>query len=155
MKKFLIFFINLLTFFTFIFYYGPQILRTNPLLWVFVPDCQISALLIGLSMYIKRLRFIASAMAFKYGLWTMIIVWAFKLPFSLFITHLFLFVESFLISGKPYKISISYLFLNDFSDYFLGTHPYLPYLTLNIPILAFTLSFLSIFFASRKASGGN
>ncbi len=112
------------------FYYPIQLLSTNPLLWIFVPDCPLAALLIGLAFlsrcgslnlsflhpFSKRgtdlswFWFLAFVMAMKYGFWTVFVLSAYpsfyftpssSLLYSiLFASHVFLFFETFLLVGK-------------------------------------------------------
>ncbi len=140
--------LNILGFLTFPAYYGVQISRTNPLLWVLVPDCQLSALFFGLALFLiiikkeqKWLTQLGMLSSIKYGLWTLIAM----LPnmnyyisissyfdvYAVIISHVFLLIQTIIIIkklsfNKQSLPAFIFLILNDASDYLLGTHPYLP-----------------------------
>ncbi len=112
------------------FFYSAQFLSTNPLLWLFVPDCPFAALLIGLAFLSRcgslnlsllhpfsRRRtdlswfwFLAFVMAMKYGFWTVFVLSVYSqfyftpassLLYSvLFASHIFLMFETFFLVGK-------------------------------------------------------
>ena len=86
--------------------------------------------------------FVAFVGALKYGFWTMFVLVVYSgyyfspgnwvLYMGLFVGHLFLMFETMLLVGKI-KVKdwfigagLAWFFLNDMSDYFLGTHPPLP-----------------------------
>lgn len=140
--------LNVLGFLTFPIYYGAQITRTNPLLWLFVPDCQLSALLFGAALFlimikkeVKWLTQLGILSSIKYGLWTIIVL----LPnmnfyitiggeldyYAVLISHFFLLAQTIIIIkklkfNKQILPAVIFLALNDASDYLLSTHPYLP-----------------------------
>ncbi len=137
--------LNFIGFLTLPVYYGQQISVTNPLLWLFVPDCQLSALFFSVSILMIYLRkgkewFIQLGLAssLKYGLWTLIVM-LYRIDFYfngldywiIIIAHLFLMIQP-LIFIKRFKLSkqsitaFTFLFINDLIDYTLGTHPPLP-----------------------------
>ena len=135
--------LNILGFLSFIIYYGPQMMRTNPLLWIFVPDCQLAALFFALALLIRKdcLVSLGFAAAVKYGFWTLFVMFSFMnyyftpanaLEYWIdIIAHIVLLLEAFILAralktGKALIPAFTYLFLNDFSDYILGTHPPLP-----------------------------
>ncbi|MBD3312038.1 DUF1405 domain-containing protein [archaeon] len=142
---FLLAIINFLGFTTLPFYYGSQLSRTNPLLWLFVPDCQLSALfltvmftLILLNKENKYVNQLAVSSSIKYGLWTLLVLiinyqqYAINLEYwALIISHIILLVQPLFLL-KKLKLGIesipafTFLLLNDASDYLLGTHPYMP-----------------------------
>ena len=107
----------------FAFYYGEQFLVTNPLLWVFVGDCPLYALLFGLAFFFRGearpemleawlgrvpdlslLWFVAFVGAMKYGFWTVFVLTVFSgfyfTPASslmyavLFGAHIFMFFQT-------------------------------------------------------------
>lgn len=113
----------------FVFFYGEQFLATSPLLWVFVADCPLYALLFGLAFLFRGeakpgtlkawfgevpdlslLWFVAFVGAMKYGFWTVFVLSAYSgfyftpelsLLYSvLFISHLFMLFETMLLVGK-------------------------------------------------------
>ncbi len=145
-----------------VFFYAPQIAVTNPLLWVFTPDCPLAALFFVMSAVLLLLKkrnntlFILSfAAGLKYSTWTWFVTLAFwgyyVTPANLgtniinLIAHVALAVEQLLLLGKfkPTKksslIAGSYLLANDLSDYLLMTHPALPAGSLSF-MFSFTLS---------------
>jgi len=113
-----------------IFYYSGQLLSTNPLLWVFVVDCPLAALLFGLAFLsrcgsinltldpfskgkkydLSWLWFLAFVMAMKYGFWTIFVLATYSsFYFStasalmytiLFCSHVFLLFETLFLIGK-------------------------------------------------------
>ncbi|MFH1225066.1 MAG: DUF1405 domain-containing protein [Candidatus Diapherotrites archaeon] len=133
----------------FLFFYGTQLSSTNPLLWVFVADCPLYALLFAACLLLLRagrnpqwFLFLVSAGAVKYGIWTIFVLLYFPqfyfapaaalLYFSLLIAHLGLLAEPMLFAGRVAvskscpAIALAWLLLNDFADYALALHPPLP-----------------------------
>lgn len=164
--------LNFLGFLTFPFFYGNQILATNPLLWLFVPDCQLAALIFGLSLIIKRdwLKNLGFMISLKYGLWTILALliyinyyltptnfWDFFIDL---IAHVLLVVQVILLKNKiKFNKSIIpglvFLLLNDLSDYLLGTHPPLPDYAIPLfsvitPLITFSCLGI-VYFISRKS----
>jgi uncharacterized membrane protein YpjA len=152
-RKFLFWFVftaNLVgAIYGFIFYYGNQFAVTNPLLWFFVPDCPLMSLFFAFSMILIRFKknfhafyFLSFSGSLKYGFWTVFVLTNFSafyftpslslLYTVLFISHVFLFIEQFTLIGKIklkklfLVLALIFLIANDFSDYFLFTHPPLP-----------------------------
>lgn len=142
---FLLAIINFLGFTSLPFYYGSQLSRTNPLLLVFVPDCQLSALfltvmftLILLNRENKYVNQLAISSSLKYGLWTLLVLiinhqqYAINLEYWVLISsHVVLLAQPLLLIkkfklGKESIPAFTFLLLNDASDYLLGTHPYMP-----------------------------
>jgi len=138
----------------FIFYYGGQLLSTNPLLWAFVPDCPLYAFLFAfvLVMLSEKIRadwfyFVVFVGAVKYGFWTMYVLWKYWGSYSpegisfmylvLFISHIVLFLEPVALLGKIRVnaewpgLALFWFLLNDFIDYAFGTHPPIPPAHLN------------------------
>lgn len=142
--KWLLVALNLVGFLTFPLYYGNQLLSNNPLLWILIPDCQLSALFFGLSLALilinKERRWLTQLgilMSFKYGLWTLLVLlpnvnhYVINTEFYLLVfSHIVLMLQPLIIIKKlSFKQSLpafSFLLLNDVSDYLLNTHPYLP-----------------------------
>ncbi len=140
-------------------FYLQQLLSTNVLLWVFVPDCPLYALTFAIAiMLIKEGKrydwfyFIALVGALKYGFWTVFVLARYSefyfapevslVYFTLFIAHIGLFLEAFTLLGKIkmrdwfLPLALGWFLLNDFADYFLGTHPPLPIYGLGFMLLA-------------------
>jgi len=166
--------INILGFLTLPFYYGSQLLRTNPLLWVFVPDCQLAALFFAITMTLifvgrekKWVTQLGIASGFKYGAWTLIVLLSNMNYYGnsfdywvLVVAHIILTLQSLLII-KKFKLSkasipaFTFLLLNDTSDYLLGTHPtlpgyYIPFISILTPIITLGLIGLS-YYISKKS----
>lgn len=175
----IIFIINLLgALYGFIFYYGSQLIEAIPKFWLipFIPDCPLAALLMGVSFLLlasnknhSRLNFFSSALALKYGFWTLFVLTAFSsfyfsqnfLLYSvLFVSHIFLIAEIILLAGKiragvyAVGLTLAFFLLNDLVDYFWATHPPLPaeslslmlYLTL---VMSLVFTGLIYFFAVK------
>ena len=113
----------------FTFFYGNQLLATNPLLWLFVADCPLYALLFAVAFLFRGkarpetlktlfgkvpdlsfLWFVAFLGAMKYGFWTMFVLSTYPefyftsgaslLYGAIFVGHLFLLFETMLLVGK-------------------------------------------------------
>ncbi len=167
----------------FIFYYGARLLSTPLHLWIFVPDCPLFSLFMSLTFLLILLKkessllfFFSLVGALKYGFWTVFVLTFFNdfyftpektfMYAVLLIAHIFLFAESFLlvkkIKFKFYYLLPTLLFFlaNDFSDYFLGTHPPIPldelnfmfYLTLISSLFFILLAFILVNFKGKKFS---
>jgi len=136
------------TMYGFISYYGRQIMETPFLLRIFVPDCPMHSLWFAVALVFLKYRkkvdlffYLGVVGGLKYGFWTMfVLIRHYKFYFGIdfiqylmiFIGHAFLFTEQFIFAGK-FRVKNSYLLaglcwfiMNDISDYYLGTHPYLP-----------------------------
>lgn len=153
-----------------LFSYGPQLIDTNPLLWVFVPDCPLAALLFAASLIMlsrgqtnNALFTLSIISGFKYSIWTFIATinyWGFYVTsttglilnlINLF-NHAILFAEQFILI-RHVKLDLrsllpitAFLIIQDLMDYLVGTHPLLPNYSLNtmfsITILLTVLSVL-------------
>ncbi len=133
----------------FIFYYGGQLLSTNPLLWAFVPDCPLYAFLfaIALIMLSEKIKagwfyFLVFVGAVKYGFWTMFVLANYSYYYFtpadslmygvLFVSHMVLFAEPLFMLGKirakweHLALAMFWFLLNDFIDYAFGTRPPIP-----------------------------
>jgi len=170
MKDFIItFFIigNILAFFTYPAYYGSQLSNINPLLWIFVIDCPLAALIFAIFMFTllinKEQEWITQLSimtGLKYGLWTLIALlpnlefygnsinfWALVASHLALLTENLFFIKKLKLS-KASIIAIIFLALNDLSDYLLGTHPLLPpyavpIMSIVTPLMTFSLIGLS------------
>lgn len=162
MKKYLIALtvINVFAFLYGLLYYYEQLRVTDPLLWIFTIDCPLYAALmatvLGLAVIGRGLgtafNFITSAGALKYGLWTMFVLlfygdFFFSPALSLqsailFIGHIGLVLESLLLIGtssidrRVLAVAIAWFALNDWFDYGVGIHPFLPESAEKISIVA-------------------
>lgn len=144
-KLYLLMIINILGFITLPVYYGLQLSQTNPLFWLFVPDCQLSALFLTVMFYLilinkenDYVNQLAISSGIKYGLWTLLVLTInyqhYSINFQywlLIISHLILLIQP-LFFIKKFRLSkesipaFAFLLFNDASDYLLGTHPPLP-----------------------------
>jgi uncharacterized membrane protein YpjA len=134
------------------FYYYYHQLSSSPLyLWPFIPDCPLYTLLVAaiLITFIltkksaDMLSFITSIGLAKYGTWTVLVVLGFSQFYfsvdqnmytALACMHVLMALEFILPLSIMKGIKKSYIvvvfvwfFLNDFFDYYFGTHPPLPY----------------------------
>jgi len=137
----------------FVYFYGGQLAETPLYLWPFVPDCPLYALLFAVGMLVARTMggtaadlflFLTLAGSLKYGFWTLFVLTAFfqwyfapqtaAMYAVLFVAHIGLFMEALLLLPGLFRVGgwflpavLGWLLLNDYSDYFLGTHPPLPH----------------------------
>lgn len=134
------------------FYYYYQQLCSSPLyLWPFIPDCPLytlltAAILMTLILTKKSsdiLNFITSIGLAKYGTWTVLVVLGFSqfyfsidqnMYIALACIHVLMALEFILplfimrgIKNNYIVVALLWFFLNDFFDYYFGTHPPLPY----------------------------
>lgn len=141
--------INFLGFVFGVYYYMPQLDETPTHLWLLVIDCPLYVLLFSVILLFRLLKdslpeilkFITCVGLFKYGLWTMLVLLLYYgfffsvdpiLSSFLFVSHLFMAIESFLVLRLFHPtvystIAVIFFFvLNDVSDYFFGTLPQIP-----------------------------
>ncbi|MBU1120400.1 MAG: DUF1405 domain-containing protein [archaeon] len=123
------------------FFYGEQLLQTEPLYWIFVIDCPLYALLMALTLILIKLNksfnllyFISAAGALKYGFWTVFVLLNYSsyyfspatsfIYFVLLFGHIGLFLEVFLLNGRIklrnyfLPLALLWFLLNDAADYF-------------------------------------
>lgn len=130
------------------YYYWAQLMATNPILWVFVPDCPLYTLLFVPAVVLLRVGRLprvfgglVAAGLVKYGLWTVFVILYYSEYFlapasrSLYLVLLFLHVgmavEAGLVlddglSGLEMWVVLGWLLVNDLVDYGLGVHPIIP-----------------------------
>jgi uncharacterized membrane protein YpjA len=130
------------------YYYENQFLETPVYLWMFIPDCPNSALFVAIALILivkdrknDFIGFLASTNALKYGIWTCFVILFYhdyflslerrSLYIGMFVTHMLLALEAiplaYTVKFNRYCIlAMLWLFLNDFMDYVVGTHPYMP-----------------------------
>ncbi|MBN1923681.1 MAG: DUF1405 domain-containing protein [Nanoarchaeota archaeon] len=135
--KYLLVLINFLGFLVGINSYLPQLVETNPLLWLLVIDCPLAALLFIIYLLGFNNKYFEALMrfyCFKYGVWTIIVTFSSQsllsyplMPVNLLI-HTGLIIESFMLmkqklNFKHFTAALFVLLINDFSDYVLKTHP--------------------------------
>ncbi len=136
--------------------YGEQLINTNPLLWLFVPDCQLSVLFFALALITgnDELLSLGVLSVIKYGLWTIIVLlinYSFFINsfWLLFIPHLFMIIEGLFFFSKARFSWITALFfiINDLSDYLFNTHPFIPnhllLMSIITPLISVTLLLVS------------
>ncbi len=148
------------------FYYEYQLLSSPTYLWIFIADCPNSTLFVAISLILiaknsknDALSFFASCNALKYGIWTCFVILLYshyflsperRLLYScMFISHALLSLEAIPLAytvkfERRFVITLFWLLLNDFMDYVVGTHPYMPLEKIEL-VAGFTvfLSFLS------------
>ena len=147
------------------FYYEYQLISSPPYLWIFIADCPNSALFVAVSLILivkdrknDVLNFFASCNALKYGIWTCFVILLYhryflsperRLLYScMFISHTLLALEAIPLAytvkfNRKCVITLFWLLLNDFMDYVIGTHPYMPLEKIGL-VAEFTI-FLSFF----------
>lgn len=141
--------VNLVGFLFGIYYYWNQLMRTSPLLWVFVIDCPLFVLLFAYICWQNMqerevpdmFKFLTSVGLIKYGLWTVFVVWYFGSVFFslsptlysiLFPLHIGMMAEGFVLlprfkAEKRHALPVLIWFLLcDVLDYSIGTHPWVP-----------------------------
>jgi len=132
------------------YYYYDQLSLSPVYLWPFIPDCPLYTMLAVVVLVtflltkksVDLLSFITSIGLAKYGTWTVLVVLGFS-PFYFSINssmygvlacaHVLMALEFILPLyiikeiKKSYVIAaFAWFFLNDFFDYYVGTHPPLP-----------------------------
>jgi len=149
------------------YYYKAQLIENSPLLWPIITDSPNSTFFFVISVILmlkgKKSDFIsyfAGANLIKYGLWTVSVLiyhsdfffapGRYLLYSGIFITHSLLVLESIplilsvnKLKSKTVILTFLWLGLNDFFDYVLDTHPYIP--ERNIEIIAAYTVFLTFF----------
>ncbi|MEM2899848.1 MAG: DUF1405 domain-containing protein [Thermoplasmata archaeon] len=161
------------------YYYYAYQLQTSPIyLWPFIPDCPLftTLLLISLALHKKwrssEFNFLIFIGLIKYGIWTLFALTLYyeasflsqpEFTWALFALHAAMALEAILLYNRiePVKNSHAFLILafmlaSDFSDYFLGTHPWTPggkdhilaIFTFSLTVIVWSVSFL--FFNSNS-----
>jgi uncharacterized membrane protein YpjA len=130
------------------FYYENQFLETPVYLWMFIPDCPNSTLFVAIALILivkerksDFMGFLASVNALKYGIWTCFVILLYhdyflspvrrSLYMGMFVSHLLLALEAIPLAytvkfNRYCVLAMLWLLLNDFMDYVVGTHPYMP-----------------------------
>lgn len=150
-------------------YYSERLVSNSFFVWPFIPDSPISTLLIAVSLYLYlngKSSVILESLAFignvKYGLWSVLVLLYYfegfiavnSWPMYLFLlfSHLGMFLQAFLVplysdfNLKSFMVALTWFLSNDFVDYSLGVHAFIP--SENIGFAAFTailLTFLAHF----------
>lgn len=147
----------------FFFFYPEQLMGTPLWLWLFVPDCPLYALWVGVSLLLLAMgkkndlfNFIGAVGALKYGFWTVAVLLLYAqhyypangpfVYFMLLLGHVGLFLEALLLVGRVKVkawhalVAGAWLAANELSDYVLfGTAPPIPVGTEQFMLL-FTLA---------------
>ena len=130
------------------FYYRLQLAENPFYTWPVITDSPNSTLLftIALVLILKKRKndfvsFLASSSLIKYGLWTCFVLLFHSSYFfspanrllytGMFITHFLMAVEAIPLAytacrKRVYAAVLAWLLFNDFCDYVLGLHPYIP-----------------------------
>jgi len=131
------------------YYYKEQFAATPPRLWFFVSDCPNYTFLMAVSLFtlLKGKRYhlynyLVSVGTAKYGFWTLFAVLFYREYFlapenrllytGIFISHFAMMLEPVVILHKVrvrwwyIPASLAWFFLNDFFDYGVGVHPWVP-----------------------------
>ena len=122
-------------------YYLPQLSQSNLLVWIFIADCPIYAVLFGINLLLlvldrpnSFLSFITIVGNFKYGLWTIFVMFLSGAAFSypvfilshvLFIMETLVLFDLFVFRVKHVLFATVWFVFNDFLDYALGLHPWI------------------------------
>lgn len=127
------------------YYYVPQLMNTDPLLWIFVPDSPLATLSIGASLLFYRLKKRERALEtfafvtnFVYGLWTPFVLLVYSPGFLevtalpmygfLIFSHLGMALQAFLVldysffSSQGFTVAGFVNVTDNLVDYTLGTH---------------------------------
>lgn len=174
---FLILFINsIAAVYGFIFYYGFQLMNNlqRAFLLPFIPDSPLSVVFLIISfifvalnlknVFINAFNLFAFISAQKIAVWTLIVLIAFNdyyasiqgqtLTLILWIAHLLLFLEAFLLVGKinfsrkAAFFSLFLLLLHDFIDFSFNVQPPLPKNSnFSVFLLSLTLSVFFVLFS--------
>lgn len=121
--------------------YYQQMVVVNPIFWIFIPDCPLYVMLASI-VYMKMFRnnlfkMITAAGLLKYGVWTIFTLSYYSDYFLsnwfgwlLMIEHIGMTFQFLLVTKKFEKkelfVAIGWFLLNDYVDYILGMHPYIP-----------------------------
>ena len=132
------------------YYYSNQLSSSPVYLWPFIPDCPLYTMLVVIVLVtfhftnksVDLLSFITSIGLAKYGTWTVLVVlgfssFYFSIDRNVYVViacaHVLMALEFILPLYIIKEIKKSYVlaafiwfFLNDFFDYYVGTHPPLP-----------------------------
>lgn len=133
-------------YFGFFVYYANQLAITTLLLWVFVPDCPLAALLMAAALALvwagkggNFFPFLAAAYALKYGIWTVSVILYFNQYFfapeylalyaTMLVMHVGMAAEAFAFVGKirverwHLVAVLAWFLVNDLMDYWGGLMP--------------------------------
>jgi uncharacterized membrane protein YpjA len=151
------------------YYYAAQLIATPLLFWIFVPDCPLYTLLFAVLLITGTRSTIFRALVFtglvKYGVWTLSAILLYpqfhtSLHATLFVLHIGMVAQGFAIKFTSKMrwfvpvIVAGWFLLNDYVDYALGHHPWLPSAEFE-PIMLSTIALsvvipLGIYLYSRR-----
>jgi len=120
-------------------FYSAQLASSNPLLWIFIADCPLAAILFALNLFLLArgvklpwLCFLSIIANVKFGLWTIFVLIISNNVFSLWwilLAHVLLLIETIVLIGlfefrvKHVLLAIVLFSIGDYFDYVIGTHP--------------------------------
>ena len=141
-NKFFLYFLALINLIAGIYslsFYSFQLNSSNPLLWIFIADCPIAAILFALNIFLIArgiklpwLCFLSIMASVKFGLWTIFVLTISNNLLSLWwvvLAHILLLIELVVLLGlfdfrvKHVLLAIVLFSIGDYFDYVLGTHP--------------------------------
>ncbi len=120
-------------------FYSVQLSQANPLLWIFIADCPLAAILFALNIFLIArgvklpwLCFLSIIASVKFATWTIFVLIISNNVFSLWwvlLVHLLLLIETIVLLGlfefrvKHVLLALVLFSIGDFFDYVLATHP--------------------------------
>ena len=120
-------------------FYSAQLSVSNPLIWVFIADCPLAAILFALNIFLIArgiklpwLCFLSIMANVKFGVWTIFVLIESNAVFSLWwiaVAHVLLLIETVVLLGlfkfrvKHVLFALVLFSIGDYFDYVLGTHP--------------------------------
>jgi len=123
-------------------YYAPQLEANSPLLWFFIADCPIYAIIFGVTILLiaagrasPLLSFISLVGSVKYGLWTIFVLGVSNMALLyplVILAHMLLLIEIivlfrvFSFKVKHVLLALVWFAFNDYLDYTIGLHPFVP-----------------------------
>lgn len=141
-NKFFLYFLALVNLIAGIYslsFYSAQLSQSSPLLWIFIADCPVAAILFALNIFLivrgvklPWLCFLSIMANVKFATWTIFVLIMSNALLSLWwiaVAHLLLLIETIVLLGlfdfrvKHVLIAIVLFSIGDFFDYVLGTHP--------------------------------
>lgn len=123
-------------------FYSLQLSQSNPLLWVFIADCPLAAILFGLTIIlialgvkIRWLAFLSIVASVKFSLWTIFVLvlsgsilplWWVGLAHLLLLIEVIVFFGLFDFRVKNVLLGLILFLIGDYFDYVLKAHPIIP-----------------------------
>jgi len=141
-NKFFLYFLALLNLVAGIYslsFYSTQLSQSNPVLWIFIADCPLAAILFALNLFLIArgvklpwLCFLSIMASVKFSIWTLFVLIQSNDLFSLWwiaVVHILLLFETIILIGvvdfrvKHVLLALVLFLIGDLFDYVLGTHP--------------------------------